>query len=560
MYTQQQIIERFKNVHGEKYDYSKVKYTKLVNSVTIICPIHGEFEQSPHSHLKGQGCPKCGLESRIKKKTNTTVQFIEKARKVHGDKYDYSKVNYEKSNIKVSIICPEHGEFWMKPNTHLNGCGCPKCGNAKKSQYKKMTLLNFIEKARKIHGDKYDYSKVKYVNNFTKTIIICPEHGEFIQSPDSHLTGHGCPKCALEEQSKRQTMTTQEFIKKAREVHGDKYDYNKTIYKNIFDKVAITCPIHGDFLQKATYHLNGNGCQKCAAEMTESKGEIELREFIISLIGEKNIVIHDRKILAGNELDIYIPSKSIAFEYDGLYWHSEKKKVDKNYHLYKTRMCNEIGVRLIHIFEDEWRDKKDICKSRISNILGVTENKIYARKCEIRKVLGRESNEFLIKNHIQGKINSNLNFGLYYQNELVSLMTFGQLRKNLGGKPTLGSYELLRFCNKLNTNVIGGASKLFKYFLKEMSPNEITSYADIRWSDGNLYKALGFEYIHSSSPNYFYIINECRKNRFGFRKNILISKYGCPKEMSEHEFCYSNQWYRIYDCGSMKFIYRNLPK
>ena len=167
---------------------------------------------------------------------------------------------------------------------------------------------------------------------------------------------------------------------------------------------------------------------------------------------------------------------------------------------------------------------------------------------------------FLNKNHIQGKINSNLNFGLYYQNELVSLMTFGQLRKNLGGKPTLGSYELLRFCNKLNTNIIGGASKLFKYFLKEMLPNEITSYADIRWSDGNLYKTLGFEYVHSSSPNYFYIINECRKNRFGFRKDILISKYGCPKEMSEHEFCYSNQWYRIYDCGSMKFIYRNLSK
>ena len=299
MYTQQQIIECFKSVHGEKYDYSKVKYTKLVNNVTIICPIHGEFEQSPHSHLKGQGCPKCGLESRIKKKTNTTDQFIEKARKVHGDKYDYSKVNYEKSNIKVTIICPEHGEFWMKPKTSPNGCGCPKCGNAKKSQ-QKMTLLNFIEKARKLHGDKYDYSKVKYVNNFTKTIIICPEHGEFIQSPDSHLTGHGCPKCALEEQSRRQTMTTQEFIKKAREVHGDKYDYNKTVYKNIFDKVVITCPIHGDFLQKAVYHLNGNGCQKCAAEMTESKGEIELREFIISLIGEKNIVAYDRKILAGN--------------------------------------------------------------------------------------------------------------------------------------------------------------------------------------------------------------------------------------------------------------------
>ena len=173
---------------------------------------------------------------------------------MHGDKYDYSKVDYKNNSTKICIVCPEHGEFWQYPNNHLSGNGCPKCtSNERKSTEK------FIEDARKVHGDKYDYSKVDYKNNVTKVCIICPKHGEFLQTPLAHLNGSGCSDCAMEGRH----GTTEQFIEKARKVHGDKYDYSKVEFKDSTTKVCIICPKHGEFWQSPNNHLNGRGCQKC---------------------------------------------------------------------------------------------------------------------------------------------------------------------------------------------------------------------------------------------------------------------------------------------------------
>ena len=280
-----------------------------------------------------------------------------------------------------------------------------------------------------------------------------------------------------------------------------------------------------------------------------STGESEIIEYIRSM-GFK--VSQNRKILDGLELDIFVEDKNIAFEYDGLYWHNELYK-SKNYHNDKTNACLSKGIKLIHIFEDEWLNKTDIVKSRINNMLGVTQQKIYARKCEVKEVDSETSNKFLDENHLQGKVNSKFNYGLYYGGSLVGLMTFGQLRKSLGQSSVDGSFEMLRYCSKINTNVIGGASKLLKHFIREENPKTMISYADRRWSDGKLYKTIGFELDGISKPNYFYVVRNKRYHRFSFRKDVLIKKYGCPEGMSEHEFCKSKQWFRIYDCGNMKF-------
>ena len=181
------FIEKARKVHGDKYDYSKVVYKKAIDNVIIICKEHGEFLQTPHMHLRGQGCPKCAKNVRL-----TTEEFIECAREIHGDKYDYSKVNYVNNKTKVKIICPEHGEFWQTPNKHIYAeeC-CPKCNGGVR-----MTKEEFIERAREIHGDKYDYSKVEYKNARTDVCIICPIHGEFWQVPYVHIgMGCGCPSC-----------------------------------------------------------------------------------------------------------------------------------------------------------------------------------------------------------------------------------------------------------------------------------------------------------------------------------------------------------------------------
>ena len=190
----------------------------------------------------------------------TSEQFIEDSRKVHGDKYDYSKVEYINDKTKVCIICPIHGEFWQTPRNHIQGKGCRYCQH----RSYKYTSEEFIEQAKKVHGDKYDYSKVEYVNNHTKVCIICPIHGEFLQTPNSHLNGNSCKKCGQIKIGNYTRKTTEQFILEAKEIHGDKYDYSKVEYVNANTKVCIICPIHGEFMQSPHKHINGKrGCSKC---------------------------------------------------------------------------------------------------------------------------------------------------------------------------------------------------------------------------------------------------------------------------------------------------------
>ena len=196
--TTEEFIKKAREVHGDKYDYSKVEYKGSREKICIICHKHGEFWQNPYDHLNGHGCTKCfNNEKRGRSRQLTTEEFIKRAKEIHGDKYDYSKVEYEKSQTPVCIICPEHGEFWQKPNKHLNGEGCPKCGAIKRVENKKLSTEQFVLKAKEVHGNKYDYSKVVYKGNKIKVCIICPEHGEFWQKPNSHLSQkQGCPTCS----------------------------------------------------------------------------------------------------------------------------------------------------------------------------------------------------------------------------------------------------------------------------------------------------------------------------------------------------------------------------
>jgi hypothetical protein len=291
-----------------------------------------------------------------------------------------------------------------------------------------------------------------------------------------------------------------------------------------------------------------NCCTLCnpVSELRSIK-EKELSDFISDL--GFTVITSNRDILKGKEIDILVKEKNIGFELNGLYYHSDLFK-DKNYHINKTIESKKEGVRLIHIFEDEWDYKKEIVKSRIKNLLGVIDKKIYGRKCILKKVPTKVKTKFLNENHIQGTVGSTVNYGLYFNDELVSIMTFGKGRNIMNGSNY--EWELLRFCNKINHTVIGGASKLFKHFINENNPNNIISYADIRWSEGSLYDILGFNYVKTSQPNYFYIINKKREHRYKFRKDILISE-GFDSNKTEHEIMSERGYNRIYDCGNLVY-------
>lgn len=267
--TNTEVIQRLKTLYGEKYDYSKVNYINSRSYITLICPIHGEFQVNANNALRGKGdCAKCKL------KFSNLDEFINEAKKTHGNRYNYSKVEYVNMSTKVIIICPEHGEFEQVARHHVNGNGCPMCSKNKKDTTESWTL-----KASVVHQNRYDYSKVNYVNNKSKVCIICPEHGDFEQLPGTHLKGIGCPKCGIIKRSNSNSSNTEEFIYKSKQIHGDKYDYSKVNYTKSSNKVTIICPKHGEFQQIAQDHLQSKGCPKCAYEQNGINSRITQEEF-----------------------------------------------------------------------------------------------------------------------------------------------------------------------------------------------------------------------------------------------------------------------------------------
>ncbi len=289
-----------------------------------------------------------------------------------------------------------------------------------------------------------------------------------------------------------------------------------------------------------------------------STAELEVGDFIKSL----GIQIERNHMIPNKfELDILIPGKNIAIEYNGTFWHGEHgelskhyqstkyKGKDKNYHINKTIECEKMGIRLIHIFSNEWLFKQQIIKNRLKTLLGCNENRIYARKCEI-KILNKTPIQFLNENHLQGSINTQFNLALMYENNIVAAMTFSKRRVALGGKNSLNEYELVRYCG----DVVGGASKLFNFFINKYKPSKIISYADKKWSIGNLYFKLGFNKVSDGVPNYWYT-KDGRKifHRFNFTKKTIVEKYNGDPNLTEWENMQILDYYRIWDCGSLKF-------
>jgi len=313
--TTKEVVERFKKVHGEKYDYSLVEYVESHTNVLIVCPLpeHGEFPQTPSNHLRGSGCLKCSEQKGYFNKRKTKQDFIKQAKEVHADKnYSYEKVDYKNTHEKVIIICPlpEHGAFPQTPSNHLGGQGCPDCGRNSTREKQKSSDEEVIEKFKEVHGDKYDYSLVEYEQSNKKVLIVCPlpEHGEFTQTPSSHQQGRGCPDCGIIERANSKRTTKEDFIKQAKEVHSDKnYSYEKVDYKNTDEKVIIICllPEHGAFPQTPQSHLQGYGCPKCGIIQGAENSKITFEEFI-----ERSNLLHNN--FYGYENVEYVDTKTVV--------------------------------------------------------------------------------------------------------------------------------------------------------------------------------------------------------------------------------------------------------
>jgi hypothetical protein len=573
------LLKEAKRLWGDRYDYSLIeenydlnmKVNRNKDKFPILChkidPLtgkeHGKFEKAFYYHIeRKQGCPEC-----VGRKRYTTENVVEKLKRLpQMENVTFEKVIYV--NNKTNVVCTchvidnetgkEHGDFPISIGHAFDGEGCPQCRYIKSAEKIRRPLKEVIEEAKKIFGDSIDFSLItEYKNDRTSYPMIChelypdgKEHGIFPRTFNNLIKGkEGCPVCGRLKCSANRSISFEEYVERATEVHNGKYIYLRDGFTNANGDIKYICQKHGVQTQDAGNHLYlKQGCPDCGAR--ESSAERDVVQFITELLPSEKVLTRQKGILlkAKEELDIYVPSLKFAIEYNGLFWHSEKYR-ETNYHLNKTIACEHRDIRLFHLFEDEWLYKQDIVKSMLRNILGKTENKIMGRKCQIKEITNKEAKSFLETNHLQGYCNSKVRIGLFYEYELVSVMTFGKTRHFIGNDNF--EWELLRFANKLNTSVIGGASKLLKYFIKAYSPKSIVSYADRRWSNGNLYNNLGFIKYNESKPNYYYVIGNKRVYRFNMRKQVLIKKYGCPPEMTEKEFCSQKGWLRIYDCGCL---------
>jgi len=312
--TKESFIVRAKLVHKDYYDYSIVNYKGSQEKVKIICPEHGVFEQKATRHIQGSGCPDY---SHKKFDKLSKEEFLQRAQLVHGEKYDYSLVSVNSSQDKLEIICKEHGIFVQLINDHTDGHGCAKCSNV----YRR-TTEEFIQYAIAIHGNKYSYGLVIFINNKSYVIIECPTHGKFNQAPSDHLSGRGCMACGIENKK----YTTEEFIGKAKLKHHNKYDYSLVDYKSNKYKVKIICPEHGMWEQLPSNHLFGHACPKCAHTISKIETKWLDHLDIPELNRQKSIIINNKSF----KVDAYDQNTNTIYEFYGDYWHGNPKLFDHN--------------------------------------------------------------------------------------------------------------------------------------------------------------------------------------------------------------------------------------
>ena len=381
-YTTEEWV-RLAKIKYPQYDYSKVDYKNKETPITIICNEkdkngnkHGEMRVYPNAFLRNGGkCIKCEKEkNRIKKEK----EYIIKANKVHGNKYDYSSVYYEGAHTKIKIKCPNHGFFEQNPTNHLNGCKCPYCANEqlKEINEEKKNIFQkiFIERSKEIHNNKYDYEKVVYRGNEIKVTINCPIHGDFEQTPHSHLIGQGCPKCGVIKGGLSGRLTQEEFLLRINDIHRyNKYDFSKVVYDGCDKKVTVICSKHGEFKLKAQALLRGCGCPICKMPKLEK----EIRNVLI----ENNIkYVHQKRFkgwLGKQSLDFYLPEYNIAIECQGMqHFKNERRYQDlegvQERDKKKKKLCKENNVHLIYYVPEifaEFMDKDDICFTDVNNLI-----------------------------------------------------------------------------------------------------------------------------------------------------------------------------------------------
>lgn len=567
--TTEYVTEAIK-VHGDVYDYSKTVYHSSHKPVTIICKIHGEFSQKACNHIHSKsGCPLCAGKQR------TTNQAIEQMKTVHGDQFDYSEVVYEDATTKLKIICREHGPFYQSFNAHVsNKSGCPQCKGDKynltiKQRYgvsNVMLLDDFKNKQKETNLQRYGVEhaasstivkeKIKQTNlerYGTEAISHLPDIDAKRKKTCELKYGADHPWKNEDVRAKiKTTMSDLYGSENFNQAHiapeslellnnkqwlVDQHIANKLSYTQIAKTLNVDMSTVANYAKEHDIETQ---------RYSNSLGEQEIAEFIEQLGVE--VIRGDRTTIAPLELDIFVPSHKIAIEFCGLYWHREHLR-PRLYHYNKMKLCEQRGIRLLTIYEDEWYDRQHCVENKIKRLLKADDTeKVYARKCTVMQPSQQDAKRFLDINHIQGAGPGSIKYALSHNNEIVAIMTF----VNEGG----GNYVLSRYAT--SKTIAGGFTKLLAHFKRNHTFKHIKSFADLRLSDGNMYASNGWVCEGLVSPDYFWCKGTSRHHKFAFRHINLPSKLSnYDPSLSESENCYAHGYFKVYDCGKLKFVINN---
>jgi hypothetical protein len=534
-----------------------------ITSITKILSLNHDYKNCPH-------CKKNNLNNNKKISIkeieeifhNTTYEVIDK--KEFYSKWDDEiilRCKSDKNIERIKVI-----NYWVE-----NGKKIPICSECIKSRV--LTDENYIKELDRIKQSSFfdiQLPESKYNSEITANVIT------FISKTNWHIKEYNgtknkstfiCNICGFEKNTNVYNLRNCINCEKNNLKNGVKnklYDICKSsnifinqeeIYKDVNSPIKFKCNVCSHEFENSWACITGKyynvHCPECYSS-TKRKSQNELYNFIKSNY-EGTINPDDRTLISPKELDIYIPDKNIAFEYCGNIWHSEKFNKDKNYHYDKMSSCLEKGVQLITIFEDEWKLKNDICKSRILNLIGIQNNSIYARNCSIVDISLEDAKTFLNKNHLQGYCFADNHYGLMFNNDIVSIMSF----KNTEDTEKPHNWELVRFANTINYRVVGSASKLLSHFINLHKNITLSTFSDSRWSNGSFYEKIGFKFDYDIDPSYYYVGNHTNwklKHRFTYNKNRLIEIFKeTDIQKTEHQIALENGLYRIYDCGHKKF-------
>lgn len=497
----------------ELYDFSQALYTGALNRITgIVCPAHGETSQYASQLRKGRVCPQCGHDRRGQNRRLTQTQAIAKAIALHNGFYSYEKAIYRIGHDKMTVTCPIHGDFEVLALNHIHGRGrgCSQCGAAKR-------------------GRRTDVA------------------GSARRSAATKINKHAAI-----------------FLARAHDVHGPRYDYSKMVYKGQRTPLEIVCPDHGSFFQSPGHHIGRkHGCPDCSHH--RSKGEAEILTFVSGLVEATS---RRRDIIPPRELDIYVPGHALAIEYCGEYWHGSAKAEEETFartrHLDKTRECEALGIRLLTVFESEWKARPQAIQSLIRNALGQSSASAMARKCEIRTVGPAAARDFFALYHPQGGGGHGQNYGLYVGDELTACMrfAFGINDRGWGAERV---WSLSRYAT--SKNVAGGASRLFKRFLADVDPAVVKSFSDNRYFTGGMYERLGFAMEEALPPEYqVYHIKTGLLPKSSWQRRKIPARIRdirstesfdpATDPRSERDMTYLLGARRIFDCGKKRWVWR----